>query len=147
MVVEADDIIGAGGMGLVVYPKGRQVERGTIEGSINRVVFIADVQHLVAAALGRRGIGHVVGVLVEARPGGVAQVRHAVDCQATEAMAADQHILAAQPLCAGIRGDFAQQGAKRLARVVFCIVRRAESSQQVVDHIANGVEDQVLPGP
>ncbi len=96
-----------------------QVERRTVQRAEHWIVFIADVQHLVATALSWRGVGDVVGILEEAAPFFAAQIRQTVDCQPAEAVTADQHILAGQAVGPGKRRDVGEQLAEGFTHIVF----------------------------
>ncbi|MNR11102.1 hypothetical protein D3C85_1273860 [compost metagenome] len=54
VVVEVDDVVGARGLGGIMYAEGCPVGFRAVEGAEHRVVLVADVQHLAAVAgLGR----------------------------------------------------------------------------------------------
>ncbi|MNZ88626.1 hypothetical protein D3C78_1075220 [compost metagenome] len=73
-----------------------------------------------------------------------AQVRQAVDRQPAQAVAADQHVLAAQTMGGGKGGHVLEQRSKGFPDIVLRIVLGAECRQQIIDRVADEVADQRL---
>ncbi|MNE83131.1 hypothetical protein D3C80_1799220 [compost metagenome] len=79
---------------------------------------------------------------IEAAPIVVAERRHAVHRHPAQAVAADGHIIAAQPVRLGKFGDIPQQGTKGLQAVIIGITGRAKTGQQVINQISNAIGNQ-----
>ncbi|MND78408.1 hypothetical protein D3C80_701220 [compost metagenome] len=141
MVIEADNVVGGRGLIGIVHTDRCQVERRTVQRAEHWIVFIADVQHFVAAALSWRGVGNVVGILEETAPFFAAQIRQAIDCQPAETVTTDQHVITGQPVGPGKRRDVGEQLAERFTHIVFRVILWTQCRQQVIDDIADGVTD------
>ena len=145
VIVETDNVVGSGRLMRVMHTQRRQIKVRTVQGAKHRVVLKADIKHVFRGfALGGRSKGNVIGIAVKPCPVLATQICQAVDGQAAQAVATDQHVLAAQPLRAGKGSHFAQQQVKGIGAVVFRIIGRADRGKQIADGIANGIADQRL---
>ena len=59
-------------------------------------------------------------------------------------MTADQHVFAAEAVCRGERDHDIEQIAEGFTDVILRVVLGTEGREQVVDDVADGVEDQVF---